>query len=468
MFFVLTSLIVVGSLLVSSLVVKAAPTTSPSSSIAVQPGIVARFSATMLNNAVNMMLNGMQLTNVSIPDQTEAMDAAGKVNFTLSGLSLVCISRPSSSVTITPGYALIWTLQGAAVSISGTAKYMAAVQGFNVTMSGISIVIQVGVDPNSGRLNPALPKYTCSADSIKGQASGEANWIENQLIQNNAVQSVASRLKSLTCDALQHLIYNYLTNIGLLFSIGILPIGNNFNLNIGLVSAPLLGNNFVQTDHKGSCSYTGDTSDAPPSVPQMTLQTPAHDVTLYISPSTLNSLANTMHKHGMLTMTFNKNNLPSGSMFPEITSAYPAALAEIQVKTATTPQLTITANSAYITFNLNFQITLRQPDGTGVLLVDAVIGGTADVSATIQGFQLTGTILGFHCNSCNIISSLANGMPTTDQTKEMFSIFSQNVLLPFLNSHGQIGINLPTEFSNLIKPQLSFSNGVLIISIDFK
>ncbi|XP_006812152.1 bactericidal permeability-increasing protein-like [Saccoglossus kowalevskii] len=178
---------------------------------AANPGFKARITKNGLKfiNDVGVGMLAKDVPGETIPDISGTADISiGKVDYTVSSMSIRSFNVPVTSLTTQQGVGLSFKASGGAISLHGDWRYkykkgfihISDHGNFDATVNGLNINLDIGLGKDSTG-HPSITSTHCSGSisSISITFHGGASWLYN-LFSSSIENTLKKSLNGKICD----------------------------------------------------------------------------------------------------------------------------------------------------------------------------------------------------------------------------------------------------------------------------
>jgi len=400
---------------------------------------------------------------------------------------------PSTSVTISSGRGLTWSLSGASISLHGDWHinfrliFRVSDSGsFDASVSGASISVSVTLGATeTGR--PTIRTIGCMShiDRVSIYLHGGASWLYNLFI--GAVErAIRDNIQRKICEAAQDAINTDAARELATLPVKV-PIGhdNQWLLDYRLVSAPAFASGYLESFHKGEFFNAGDSTEAP--FQPSPLPSPASAdrmATFWASSYVLNTAGYVLQKRGVLRYNLTKNDLPAqyrdrlnttcslfdgciGALVPPVGKMYPNASVEIKTFSTASPAVRINPQNLTANFAGVAVFRARLSDGWLAHLFSLNVTAKITVTLRLDGTVLKATVASME-NTLAVIDTSVGPISTT-LLGLAFDVAKNSFIIPKLNEAGEEGFPLPAvKYVQFTNAGLELENDCVRVFTDVK
>nr|UCK81553.1 lipopolysaccharide-binding protein 4 [Arenicola marina] len=458
------------------------------------PGLQLQISQAGFNYVAQVAIDQItaDIKGKHIDDQSgSARVTIGKVDYSLTGMTVTEFGRPQSAVTVTPGSSLTWSLSAVSATIHGDWRYkyrkafikISDHGSFDVSVSGASLSVSVtmGVDGN-GR--PTIRTTACSSNggSVKVKFHRGASWLYN-LFSHEVEKPLKKKIQEMLCTASEKAI-NEMGEAQLAKMKVQTAIKNLGTLDYRLVAAPVFGSQFVATHHKGEFFWTGNTTEAPfPPLPMPAPPVASRMISIGLSQYVMDTLGYVTHTHGLLKKHLTAKDLPPdaagvlnvtctsglciGSVLPQLKKLYPHGVLEMAMASTAYPRLVITPKTIQGVFVAQIGFSVRLPSGELKFVFRADVGANMTLTAAMQGTRITASVSNWTTTVEVKDSQIGpvSGWTLDLVLNEAFNRF----IKPQLDALGKKGLDVPSiDDIDYVNPSLTLMAGALYLETNVK
>ncbi|XP_006639508.2 bactericidal permeability-increasing protein [Lepisosteus oculatus] len=453
-------------------------------SLCTNPGITVRLTQKGLEygRQIGIAVLQQKLKSVHIPDISgkESVSPVGSVEYSLSGMQVVSLGLPQSSLVLAPGSGLSLSIGNAYISIDGNwrVKYLKFIKdhgSFDLSVSELTIsaVMAVGSD-ETGRPTVSCTSCSASVGSAKIKFHGGASWLYNlfsSFIDKALRNALQDKLCPLVTDAIAG-INPHLKTLNVLAKVD-----QYAEIEYSMVSSPVITKDYIDLNLKGEFYNIGKHQEPPFPAPGFSLPAQANSMLYFgVSQFTPNSAGFVYSTTGVLSINVTDDMIPKssplrlntktfGAFIPEIAKRYSGLQIELLVKSTKQPFVTFQTNNMTLQAVGSITAYAIQPNSTltplFILSVDASVSGNVYVS----GVKVAGS-LSLNSFKLSLVTSYV-GPFQVQSLSNIFQLVLKVAVLPKVNELLQQGFPLPTiEKMNLVNTQLQIQKDYLLIGTD--
>jgi lipopolysaccharide-binding protein len=432
---------------------------------------------------VGISLLELKLHELKVPDQSGTADTViGKVDWSLSGISVSNLQIASSSLVIVPGVGITLSVDGISIDLSSSWKYRKNSWPHvndhgtaDVIVSSTNVVVTIRITESKG-----LPVVSVTSDSVNIgnldiKLHGGASWLYNffiGLLKGTIVHAIDKALADAVTKNIDDGVNHALSTLPVT-----VPVNHQVEINYEMLQNPVFSSAQVTLYQLGEFYSIVNSSECPAqycptdSLPDEVSQ---EMVQMIIGDYVANSAGYVFFERGDLKIDVHENQIPSWSpvqlntsswkyILPELTKVYPNNLMVLSVYSTEPPVGKFTPNGASVY-------------AVGRISVDVILNNGSIVPAfVLQGFiSMSGEVL---LNGKNIYGnltylasnfSLANsniGPFDVSVLVDLINIFLSKGIVPVINKFLANGFALPTiKGLTFISPSVGWGNGFVYIS----
>ncbi|XP_066558664.1 bactericidal permeability-increasing protein [Amia ocellicauda] len=450
------------------------------------PGVTGRLTQKGLEygRQIGMAVLQKRLQSIKIPDISGKVKVkhAGKVKYSVSGMRIVNLGLPQSSLGLVPSSGLKLSIGNAFIKIKGRwrVKYLRVIKdsgSFDLSVSGLSISAGMGVS-RDGTGHPAVSSASCSAivRSAKVKFHGGASWLYN-LFSRYIDKALRKSIKKQLCPLVAKSIEGLNPRLQTLNVLA--KVDKYSEIQYSLVSSPSVTKNYIDLYLKGEFYAIAHHQEPPFTAPAFSLPDQAKSMLyLGLSQYTLNTAGFVYNTLGRLSIDITDDMLPKSSPFrlntksfqliiPEIEKKYPNMPMKCVVKTSKQPLITFEPNNATLQAAGTVTAYAIQPNSTLAPLF--IINVVTSVSAKVY---ITGTNIAGSVSLNGLEISLVESYVGPFQVQVLNNVVPfilKTVVLPQVNAYLKKGFPLPTlRKMSLVNPQIQIQKNYLLIATDVR
>ncbi|XP_027023486.2 bactericidal permeability-increasing protein-like [Tachysurus fulvidraco] len=448
------------------------------------PGVKVRLTQQGLEYGRQIGLITLQekLKTIKIPDMSgsEKVPPIGKVSYSLTGIQILSLGLPKSSVGLVPGTAVSLFIGDAYINLHGNwrVKYLKIIKdsgSFDLSVSRLSIGVTIGVkEDDTGRPSVSSANCAASVGDVSIKFHGGASWLYN-LFKSFVDKALRSALQKQICSLVAEAIDEMNPHLKTLNVLA--HVDKYAEIEYSMVESPLISNSSIDLSLKGEFYNIGQHQEPPFSPTPFSL--PAQDNNmLYIalSPFTLNSAGFVYNNAGVLELYITDDMIPSsfpfrlntktfGTFIPQIAKQYPGLMMKLLVKAAKEPNISFEPNNVTVQASSTVTAYAIQPNATLSPLF--IIGLNASVSAQIyvSGLKVAGD-LSLNEMDMTLVTSYV-GTFAVKSLDSVLTMIVKVVVIPEVNTYLKQGYPLPSIGKmNLLNTQLQILKDNVLIGTD--
>ncbi|XP_060075286.1 lipopolysaccharide-binding protein-like [Ylistrum balloti] len=316
---------------------------------------------------------------------------AHHLSFQLTGIHVLRLSVPSSSVTLMKDEGLQWSARDVEISVSADYHYeyekkilipikISGHGSVDITVRGASFAVQIGMGVDkTNRPSIHTTSVYCHIDDVKAHFSGGLDAMILNLVIGLVQDYLKNVLKDNLCDLLDKSV-NHDTEKSMQRLKISSHIGKHFVLDYGLLIAPVFHTDSVETFHKGII-YVMNKNETVPFHPSPFPPITTNNKMLYawISGYMFNSLTYHAQMQGMLKRTLTNNDFGEnaflnisckfgamciGKFLPQLREHFPNQYVEIEMVSTKAPDIALINGELHLIMNGKMTLYVRPTSTT--------------------------------------------------------------------------------------------------------
>lgn len=455
-----------------------------SQSQSANPGVKVKLTQKGLEygRQIGMATLQSKLKSIKVPDMsgTEKVSPIGKVKYSLTGIQIVSLGLPNSTLALVPSTGVSLSIVNAFINLHGNwrVKYLKFIKdsgSFDLAVSGLTITTQVSVQSDeTGR--PTVSSVNCAANigSAKIKFHGGASWLYN-LFSSFIDKALRKTLEKKICPLLDDAVSEINPHLK---TLNVLAQVDKFaEIEYSLVASPVISNEFIEFDLKGEFYNIGKHREPPFAATPFSL--PAQSTSmLYIGLSsfTVNSAGFVYNNAGVLKINLTDDMIPKTSPFrlnttafgvfvPEVAKRFPNLLMKLLVQSSQAPNITFDPDRATLRAMGTVTAYAIQTNGTLAPLFILNLDTSVSAQAYITGVNLAGNVT---LNNITLTLGKTYVGPFQVQTLENILLMALKMaVIPLVNARLQQGFPLPALGKmDLVNPQLHILKDYMLVGTD--
>ncbi|KAI1890982.1 hypothetical protein AGOR_G00159180 [Albula goreensis] len=448
------------------------------------PGVKVKLTQKGLEygRQIGMATLQSKLKSIKVPDMsgTEKVSPIGKVKYSLTGMQIVNLGLPKSSVGLVPGTGVSLSIGNAFISLHGNwrVKYLKFIKdsgSFDLAVSGLTITAQIALKSDeTGR--PAVSSANCVANvgNANIKFHGGASWLYN-LFRSSIGKALRKAIEQQICPLVAEAISELNPHLKTLNVLA--QVDKYAEIEYSMVTPPAISKASIDFGLKGEFYNIGKHQEPPFAPSPFSLPAQSTNM-LYIGVSsfTTNSAGFVYNNAGALSLYITDDMIPRtspirlntrtfGAFIPEIAKRFPNLMMKMLVRTTKPPVITFQPDN--VTLQAIGTVTAYAIQLNGTLEPLFILNLNASVSARvyISGLKVAGAVA---LNSFGM--TLGTSYVGPFQVKSLDNILLlvlKVAVLPRVNARLQQGYPLPAIGKmNLVKPQLRVLKDYMLIGTD--
>ncbi|XP_051532300.1 bactericidal permeability-increasing protein-like isoform X1 [Myxocyprinus asiaticus] len=423
-----------------------------------------------------------KLRTIHVPDisGTERVDPIGKVQYSFTGMQIVNLGLPQSSLGLVPGTGVSLSIDNAFISLHGNwrVKYLRIIKdsgSFDLAVSELSISTTIAVmSDDTGRPSVSMTNCAATVGRVSIKFHGGASWLYN-LFSSFINKALRDALQKQICPLVADSIADMNPHLKTLNVLA--RVDKYAEIEYSMVASPAISSTSIDLGLKGEFYNIGQHKEPPFSPTPFSL--PSEDTSmLYIGVSafTANSAGFVYHSAGALSLNITDDMIPSGSplrlntgtfgvFIPQIAKMYPGLMMQLLVKTEKEPILTFESNNVTVQASSTVTAYAIQPNSTLSPLFVLNLGGSVSARVYVTELKLAGAV-----TLNEIYMSLAKSYVGPFQVTSLDNIFKMILkvtVIPKVNARLEEGYPLPAIGKmQLVNTQLQVLKDYLLIGTD--
>ncbi|KAG9353318.1 hypothetical protein JZ751_017895 [Albula glossodonta] len=458
------------------------------------PGVKVKLTQKGLEygRQIGMATLQSKLKSIKVPDMsgTEKVSPIGKVKYSLTGMEIVNLGLPKSSVGLVPGTGPALP-EGPAPHQSSGARRTGMTNvfprsfflpkcrkdsgSFELAVSGLTITAQIALKSDeTGR--PTVSSANCVANvgNANIKFHGGASWLYN-LFRSSIGKALRKAIEQQICPLVAEAISELNPHLKTLNVLA--QVDKYAEIEYSMVTPPAISKASIDFGLKGEFYNIGKHQEPPFAPSPFSLPAQSTNM-LYIGVSsfTTNSAGFVYNNAGALSLYITDDMIPRtspirlntrtfGAFIPEIAKRFPNLMMKMLVRTTKPPVITFQPDN--VTLQAIGTVTAYAIQLNGTLEPLFILNLNASVSARvyISGLKVAGSVA---LNSFGM--TLGTSYVGPFQVKSLDNILLlvlKVAVLPRVNARLQQGYPLPAIGKmNLVKPQLRVLKDYMLIGTD--
>ncbi|KAM3877984.1 bactericidal permeability-increasing protein-like [Diretmus argenteus] len=449
-------------------------------------GVKAKLTERSLEYGKQIGMAALQqkLKTIKVPDisGTERVSPIGKVQYSLTQMSIVNLGLPKSELGLVPGTGVSLSISDAFISLHGNwrVRYLRIMKdsgSFDLGMKGITITTSISVKSDeTGRAAVSSVKCDASVGSASIKFHGGASWLYN-LFRKVADKALRSALQKQICPLVADAVSDMNSRLKSLTVET--KVDKYAEIEYSMVAPPAVSNSSIDLSLKGEFYNIGHHQEPPFSPAPFSL--PAQvDSMLYIGVSafTAASAGFVYNKAGALSLSITDDMIPAsspirlstrtfGAFIPEIAKRFPGLMMKLLVKPAKDPIVTFEPNNTTLQASGTVTAYAIQPNATLSPLFVLNMEASVSLRVYVTGMKLAGSVT---LNKMDMtLGTSYVGDFQVRSLENVFLIVLKMAVLPRVNAQLQKGYPLPAIGKmKLVNTQLHVLKGYMLIGTDIQ
>ncbi|TTB41833.1 Bactericidal permeability-increasing protein [Bagarius yarrelli] len=424
--------------------------------------LIPIFSKGYVGRQIGLITLQEKLKTIKIPDLSgsEKVSPIGKVSYSLTGIQILNLGLPKSTVGLVPNTGVSFSIGDAYINLHGNwrVKYLRIIKdsgSFDLSVSGLGIGVTVCVKGDeTGRPTVNSANCVASVDHVSIKFHGGASWLYN-LFKDYIDKALRTALQNQICSLVDEAIDEMNPHLKTLNVLA--QVDKYAEIEYSMVESPLISNSSIDLSLKGEFYNIGQHKEPPFSPTPFSL--PAQDSSmLYIALSafTLNSAGFVYDAAGVLNLYVTDDM---------IAKQYPGLMIKLLVKAEKEPDILFVPNN--VTAQVSSLVTAYAIQPNATLSPLFVLNVNVSVSAQIyvSGIKVAG-VLSLNEVDMGLVTSYVGPF----QVKSLDSVFNmilKVVVIPKVNAYLKQGYPLPSIGKmNLLNTQLQILKDYVLIGTD--
>ncbi|XP_061075351.1 bactericidal permeability-increasing protein-like [Conger conger] len=447
------------------------------------PGVKVKLTQKGLEygRQIGMATLQSKLKSIKLPDMSGKVKVShiGKVKYRITGMRIVSLGLPKSTVGLVPNTGVSVSIQNAFINLRGNwrvrYRFIRTSGSFDLSVSGLSISSSIAVKSDkTGR--PTVSSASCGArvGRLKVKFHGGASWLYN-LFRSFIGKALRKALEKQICPRVAEAVSEMNPRLKTLNVLA--KVDKYAEIEYSMAATPAVSQQFIEFGLKGEFYNIGKHQE-PPFVAAPFSLAAKNTSMLYIGLSsfTFNTAGFVYHKAGALNLYITDDMIPKkspvrlstktfGVLIPEIAKRFPNLMMKMLLKSANPPKVTFQPKG--LTVEATGTVTAYAILANGTLVPLFILNLEASVSAQayIAGVKVAGAVA-----INNIGITLGQSYVGPFQVKSLDKILLmvlKLVVIPLVNVRLQQGYPLPALGKmSLVNPQLLIQKDYMLIGTD--
>ncbi|XP_056108614.1 bactericidal permeability-increasing protein-like [Rhinichthys klamathensis goyatoka] len=447
-------------------------------------GVKVRLTQKMLEYGRQIGIASIQqkLRSIKVPDisGTEKVDPIGKVQYSFTGMQILNLGLPKSTLGLVPDTGVILSIGDAYINLHGNwrVKYLRIIKdsgSFDLAVSELTISTTIAVmSDDTGRPTVSMTNCAATVGSVNVKFHGGASWLYNlfsSFINKALHNALQKQICPLVADSIAEM-NPHLKTLNVLAKVD-----QYAEIDYSMVGSPVMSNTSIDLDLKGEFYNIGQHKEPPFSPTPFSL--PYQDTNmLYIGVSafSINSAGFVYHSASALRLYITDDMIPSGSpirlntrtfgaFIPQIAKMYPGLMMKLLVETVKEPIIILEPNNMTVQAISTVTAYAIQPNRTLSPLFVLNLEGSVSADIYVTELKLAGNL-----TLNKIYMSLSKSYVGPFQVTSLDNIFTMVLkiaVIPKINARLQEGYPLPAIGKmQLVNSQLQVLKNYLLIGTD--